>query len=167
MSNIDSPPPPLLVLFPTEWKLDRLDRFRHAKYFQEFDNEIPHLEGGVPILDQSMEPPSKALSPPHEAPNTDQDNTLSDVNDRIGRINLNSTPSQSTKQPGPFQKCPPKWLKKTLESVYLDEVVKIGIRSFVIQNGGDLDDLNSLVDMDVSYDSELNISTDFEPNSFK
>ena len=26
-----------------EWQLDRLDIFEHAKYFQEFDSEIPHL----------------------------------------------------------------------------------------------------------------------------
>ena len=30
-----------------------------------------------------------------------------------------------------------------------------------------MDDSNSPVDMDVSYDCELNLSTDFEPNSFK
>jgi len=29
-----------------ERQLDRLDRFGHAESFQEFDNEIPHLEGG-------------------------------------------------------------------------------------------------------------------------
>ena len=38
-----------------ERQLDHLDRFRHAKYFQEFDNEIPHLKGGIHILDQSVE----------------------------------------------------------------------------------------------------------------
>lgn len=38
-----------------ERQLDRLDRFGHAKSFQEFDNQIPHLEGGIPILDQSVE----------------------------------------------------------------------------------------------------------------
>ena len=46
-----------------EWKLDRLDRFKHAKSFQEFDNQIPHIEGGIPILGQSMESSSQALSP--------------------------------------------------------------------------------------------------------
>ena len=30
-----------------------------------------------------------------------------------------------------------------------------------------MDDSNSVVDMDVSYDCELNLSTDFEPTSFK
>ena len=33
-----------------ERKINRLDRFTHAKYFQEFDNQIPRLEGGIPIL---------------------------------------------------------------------------------------------------------------------
>ena len=35
------------------------------------------------------------------------------------------------------------------------------------QNGGDVDDSNSPVDMYVSYDCELNLSIDFEPTSFK
>jgi len=71
-----------------------LDGFIHAKSFQEFDNEIPHLEGGIPILDQFVEFSSKAFSPPHEAPTTDD--TLSDVIDRIARLNLDLAPSQST-----------------------------------------------------------------------
>jgi len=104
-----------------EQQLDRLDRFRHEKYFQEFDNEIPHLEGGIPILDQSLESSSQALSPPHEAPTTND--TLSDVIDITGRLNIDSTPSHSTEKPGPSHKGPPKWLTKTLESVCLDEVV--------------------------------------------
>jgi len=40
-------------------------------------------------------------------------------------------------------------------------------RSSTRHNGGDVDNLDSLVDMDVSYDCELNLSTDFEPTSFK
>jgi hypothetical protein len=40
------------------------------------------------------------------------------------RLDENSTPSQSTEQLEPSQKCPPKWLTKTLESVHLDEVRK-------------------------------------------
>ena len=103
-------------------QLDRLDRFGHAKYFQKFDNEIPHPEGGMPILDQSMESSSEALSPPHEAPVTNE--TLSDVIDIIGRLNLHLAPTQPTEQPGPSQKAPPKWLTKTLESVHPDEIGK-------------------------------------------
>ncbi|MCY6488298.1 hypothetical protein, partial [Actinobacillus pleuropneumoniae] len=56
---------------------------------------------------------------------------------------------------------------KTLESVHPDEFGKIGTRNSNRQNGGDVDDSDSLVDMDVSYDCELNLSIDFEPNSFK
>jgi hypothetical protein len=89
------------------------------------------------------------------------------VIDRIGRLNLDSAPTQSTEQPGPSQKGPPKWLTKTLESVHPDEVGKTGTRSSTRQNGGDVDDSDSPVDMDVSYDCELNLSTDFEPTSFK
>jgi len=32
---------------------------------------------------------------------------------------------------------------------------------------GDVDDPDSPIDMDVSYDCELNLSTNFEPTSFK
>jgi len=56
---------------------------------------------------------------------------------------------------------------KTLESVHPDEIGKTGTRNSNRQNGGDVDDSNSPVDMDVSYDCELNLSTDFEPTSFK
>lgn len=42
-----------------EWKLDHLDKFSHAKIFREFDNEIPHIEEGIPILDQYEEFPSE------------------------------------------------------------------------------------------------------------
>ena len=38
-----------------ERQLDRLDRFTHAKSFQEFDSQIPHLEGRIPILNQTVE----------------------------------------------------------------------------------------------------------------
>ena len=46
-------------------QLDHLDRFKHEKYFQEFGNEIPHLEGRNPILDQYVESYSEAFSPLH------------------------------------------------------------------------------------------------------
>eukprot|EP00253_Pinus_taeda_P028748 PITA_28748 len=35
------------------------------------------------------------------------------------------------------------------------------------KNGGDVDDSDSPIDMDVSYDCELNLSTEFEPTSLK
>eukprot|EP00253_Pinus_taeda_P027385 PITA_27385 len=85
----------------------------------------------------------------------------------IGRLNLDLVPTQSTEQPGPSEKGPLKWLTKTLESFHPDEVGKTRTRNSNRQNGGDVDDSNSRVDMDVSYDCELNLSTDFEPTSFK
>eukprot|EP00253_Pinus_taeda_P034343 PITA_34343 len=81
------------------------------------------------------------------------------VVERMNRAILN--------MPGPSQKGPPKWLTKTLESVHPDEIGKTGTRNSNRQNGVDVDDSNSPVDMDVSYDCELNLSTDFEPTSFK
>ena len=46
-----------------ERKLDRLDRFAHVKSFKEVDNQVPHLEGGIPILNKFVESSSKSLSP--------------------------------------------------------------------------------------------------------
>jgi len=112
-----------------------------------------------------MESSSKSLSPPHETPTIDD--TLSDVIDKIGRLNLNSVPTQSTEQPGPSQKGPPKSMTKTLESIHPDEVGKTGTRNSTWKNGGDVDDSDSPVDMDVSYDCELKFFTNFEPTSFK
>ena len=66
-----------------------------------------------------------------------------------------------------LRKVPPKWLTKTLESVHPDEIGKTGTRNTNRQDGGDVDDSNSPVDTNVSYDCELNLSTDFEPTSFK
>eukprot|EP00253_Pinus_taeda_P033630 PITA_33630 len=120
---------------------------------------------GIPILDQYVESSSKSHSPPHEAPTTDD--TLSDVIDRIGRLNLDSVPTQSIEQPRPSQKGPPTWLTKTLESVHPDEVGKTGTRNSTRQNGGDVDDYDSHVDMDASDDCELKLPIDFESTSFK
>ena len=126
-----------------------MDIFKHAKSFQEFDSQIPHLEGGIPILNQSMESSFEALSPSHEEPT--MDDTLSDVIDRIGRLNLDSIPTQSNEQPGPSQKGPPKWLTKTLDNVLLYEVRKTRTRSSTREIGGDVDDFVSSIRMDVSY----------------
>eukprot|EP00253_Pinus_taeda_P035923 PITA_35923 len=70
-------------------------------------------------------------------------------------------------QLGPSEKGPPKWLTKTLESVHPDDVGNTGTRNSNRQNGADVDDSNSPIDMDVSYDCVLNLSTYFEPTSFK
>jgi hypothetical protein len=43
-------------------------------------------------------------------------------------LDENSTTYQSTEQPRPSQKRPPKWLTKTLESVHPDEVGKFSGR---------------------------------------
>eukprot|EP00253_Pinus_taeda_P013784 PITA_13784 len=115
--------------------------FAKEKSFQEFDNHITHLEGGIPILDQHVESSSEEDSPSHENPT--MDDALNDVIDRIGRLNLDSVPTQSTEQPGPSKKGPPKWVTKIIESFHPDEVGKIGTRNSNRQNG------------------------DFEPTSFK
>jgi hypothetical protein len=49
-----------------EQQLDHLERFTHVKTYHKFDDEIPHFEGGMPILDQSLESHFEAPSPHHE-----------------------------------------------------------------------------------------------------
>jgi hypothetical protein len=46
-----------------ERQLDHLNRFTRVKTYHEFDDDIPHLEGGILILGQSMEFPFEAPSP--------------------------------------------------------------------------------------------------------
>ena len=58
-------------------------------------------------------------------------------------------------------------LTKTQENVHHDEVGKIGTRSSTMKNLGDVHDFDSPIHMDVSYNCELNFSTDLEQNSFK
>jgi hypothetical protein len=76
---------------------------------------------------KSLESPFEAPSPPHEEVVVTSLETgvhLDDVIERIEKLIMyvNSTPSQSAKQPGISQKCPPKLLTKTLDSVHPDEV---------------------------------------------
>jgi transposase InsO family protein/adenylate kinase family enzyme len=83
-----------------ERQLDHLDRFTRVKTYHEFDDEIPHLEGGIPILGQSLESPFEAPSSPHEevpATSSEPEVQLDDVIERIEKLRLdeNSTPSQS------------------------------------------------------------------------
>jgi hypothetical protein len=49
------------------WQLDHFDGFTHVKTYHELDNDITYLEGGIPILDQSLESPFEVASPPHDA----------------------------------------------------------------------------------------------------
>jgi hypothetical protein len=112
-------------------ELDHLDRFTCVKTYHEFDYEILHLEGGIPILGQSLEYSFEAPSSPHEEVPTTSSKPkvhLDDVNERSENLRLdeNLAPSQSTEQPGPSHKRPPKWFTKTLESVHPYEVRKIG-----------------------------------------
>jgi hypothetical protein len=59
---------------------------------------------------------------------------------------------------------------KTIESVRSDEVEKTIIKISTRQDdGGDVDDLDSgdVNDMEVSYDCDLNLFSNFEPTSFE
>ena len=38
-----------------EKQLSHLDRFQSKKFYHEWDNELPNLEGGIPFLGQSLE----------------------------------------------------------------------------------------------------------------
>ena len=39
-------------------QLSHLDKFRSKKFYYEWDNDLPHPEGGIQILDQSVDFPS-------------------------------------------------------------------------------------------------------------
>ena len=81
-------------------------------------------------MDQPLEFPYEAPTPPHEelpATSPQQEIQLDDVLERIGRLSINDEAPPSD-QPGPSRKIP-KWATKTLESVHLDEVGKMGTRS--------------------------------------
>jgi hypothetical protein len=72
--------------------LDHLDKFTRVKTYHEFDDEIPHIEGGIPILGQSEESPFVAPSPPHEevpATSSEPEFQLDDVIERIKKLRLN------------------------------------------------------------------------------
>jgi hypothetical protein len=125
-------------------------------------------------LCQSLEYPFEAPSSPHEeVPTTSSkpEDHLDDVIKRIEKLRLdeNSTPSQSPKKPGPSHKVLPKWLTKKLESVHLDEVRKTRTKMSSRQDVGNVNNSNSgeVYDMNVSYDCELNLSTNLEPTSFE
>ena len=79
-----------------EIQLDHLDRFTHVKTYHEFNIEIPHLEGGIPILDQSLKFPFEKPTLPCEETQEDEVLTtspkheaqLDDMIESIGRLNL-------------------------------------------------------------------------------
>jgi adenylate kinase family enzyme len=74
-----------------ERQLDHLERFTRVKRYSEFDNKIPHPEGGILILGQSLESPCVAPSPPHEevpAISSDPEFQLDDVIEKIEKMKL-------------------------------------------------------------------------------
>ena len=79
------------------------------------------------------------------------------------KLDYNSSPYQLFGQPKPSYKVPQKWLINTLENFHLDEAGKKKTRISTRKYGGDVDSLDSsgVDDMDVSYDSYLNLSTNF------
>ena len=58
-------------------------------------------------------------------------------------------------------------MTNTLENIRPDEVGKTGTRSSTRQNEGDVHNFDSPVDMDISYNYELSLSTNHKPTSFK
>jgi hypothetical protein len=110
-----------------EKQLDHLDKFTRVKTYHEFDDEIPHIKWGIPILGQYLESPFESPTSPHEevpAASSKPKFHLDHVIERIEKLRLdeNPTPSQSAEQHGQSKKDPPKWLTKKLESVHPDEV---------------------------------------------
>ena len=69
-----------------------MESYPHPKTYSENEYEIPNLEGGIPILDQPLEFPYEAPTPPHEevsATSPQQEIRLDDVIERIERLSIN------------------------------------------------------------------------------
>lgn len=88
-----------------ERRLNHLDKFTHQKTYYECDNENPHFEGGISILNQSLESPFATPSPPHEqvpASSLEKKGQLDDVIEGIQRLSLEDNGAPSRKfQSGP------------------------------------------------------------------
>ena len=84
-----------------ERQIDHPKRFSHLKTYYEFDNEIPNLEGGIPILDrdQSLEFPFEEPTPPHEEKVPTISPELDDVIERIERLNFEENEAPLVNQP--------------------------------------------------------------------
>lgn len=150
-----------------ERQFNHLEMISPMKNYHEFDNEIPNVEGGNPILGQSLQSPS--IEPEPTPPDEEVSKTSSNLDDVISiieKLNIDdATPSEELSSPSPSPK-QPKWLIKTIESVHLGEIGKTRTRSSTRDdnggaNSGDIDDLNTL------YNGELNFYVDFEPTSIK
>lgn len=78
-----------------EWQLDFLYKFNHENTYHEFDNDIPYIEGVISFLDQYIKYPSKVLPHLHDVlvTSSNQKDPLSDVIERIGRLNIDAKPS--------------------------------------------------------------------------
>ena len=87
---------------------------------------------------------------------------MDDAIEMIERMNLDENLA-------PSHRGLPKWLIKTLESVHPNEVRKTKNRMNSRQDRGNVDNSNlgDVDDMDVSYDCELNLSTNLELTSFE
>ena len=119
-------------------------------------------------MDQSLESPFEAPSPPREqvpATSLEKQGQLDDVIEGIERLTLEDNEAPSHKIP--------KWAMKTLESVHLDEIGKTRTRSSTRQDdGGNAEDSisgdpNSSNNMEASFDCELNLSANIEATSFE
>ena len=87
---------------------------------------------------------------------------LHDAIERFGRLNLEENETPRDDQTGPSKKIP-KWARKTLKGVYLDDVTKTSTtNSTKHDDGGEANYSGDY--MDVSFDCELNLSVNSEPN---
>ena len=92
--------------------------------------KIPHLEGGIPILDQTLEFPFEGQTPLHEethekeVPPTSpkQKVQVDDVIEMIQRMNLEGNEEPPVDQPGLSQK----FLKWTIETIESDNPYEVG-----------------------------------------
>ena len=101
-----------------------MDKFTHVKTYHEFDNDIPNIERGIPILDQYLEYHFSSPYPPHEyvlATSQEHEVQLDDVIERIRILNLEENEVPPAKQSIHSHKLS-KWVKNKIERVHLDDV---------------------------------------------
>ena len=84
-----------------EKQLDHLDKFAYIKKYQEFDSEIPHLEGRIPIFYQYLKYPF--VIPSSFTKKSTPHLQLDDMIERFTGLNLEQNGAPPTKQLGPSQ----------------------------------------------------------------
>jgi transposase InsO family protein len=165
-------------------QLARLDRFHSKKFYHEWDNDLPNLEGGIPVLDQSLEfqfpsTTSSSSDSPLENEDSLNDNRDSEESEPtleeyvLQPISKTLETEQSLQQPvhrsTRIRTFPRKYDEFVTLVAHADEFGKTETRSSARQSEENAGDVTSSSgnNSHSSYDCELNLSVVDEPASFQ